>query len=146
VKYVVCLSGGLDSAVLLYDLAARGWTLRAVSVGYGQRHRRELSCARSLAERVGVPFDLVDVRCPILPGALTDGSTPMPFGHYEDASMRDTVVPNRNMLLLSVALSVAAAHSFDGVSIGAHAGDHAISSIAASLVSCTGLSSLTMVT
>ncbi len=126
---VVVLSGGLDSAVLLWHLRARGAAARAITVRYGQRHVCEVGCAMRLASAAGVPHDVVDLSDvgAVLPGsALTDGAVAVPQGHYEDASMRATVVPNRNMLLLSVALGVAAARGLAGVAYGAHAGDHAI--------------------
>ena len=42
-KIVVVLSGGVDSATLLYDLHHRGHLLKCLSFDYGQRHRRELA-------------------------------------------------------------------------------------------------------
>ena len=53
---VTLLSGGLDSSVLLSHVAKtleRG-PVHALSFNYGQRHSRELECARWQAERVGV--------------------------------------------------------------------------------------------
>ena len=50
----------------------------------------------------------------------------MPDGHYTDKSMRATVVPNRNALMLDVAVAVAASTGCAGVAFGAHGGDHAI--------------------
>ena len=45
-KIVVVLSGGMDSAVLLYHLLDAGHTVKTLSVNYGQRHVRELEIAR----------------------------------------------------------------------------------------------------
>src|SRR5581483_8111809 len=45
---------------------------------------------------------------------------------YDEESMKATVVPNRNMILLSIAIGHAIAHKFEAVSYAAHAGDHAI--------------------
>src|SRR4051812_43958059 len=50
----------------------------------------------------------------------------VPEGHYEDESMKSTVVPNRNMILLSIAAAWSIASRLDGVAYAAHAGDHAI--------------------
>lgn len=127
-KLVVVLSGGLDSTVLLAHLAATGAAARAVTVDYGQRHAREIESAKKVALHYSVPHDIVDLRAlrAVLPGNSQTGDLAVPHGHYEDATMRLTVVPNRNMMLLSVALGIAVAHDVDGVAYGAHAGDHAI--------------------
>lgn len=127
-KSVVLLSGGLDSSTLLYHLADHG-PVRAVSVNYGQRHRKELAAAEQIAAIRGVPFDLVDLSslASLLPGsALTDDSVPVPDGHYAAESMKATVVPNRNMVLLSIAAAIAIAHNYDQVAYAAHSGDHTI--------------------
>lgn len=128
-KIVVVLSGGMDSATLLWHLAAQGHDLSAVTINYGQRHGREILAAQSLAQTAGVNWTLVE-----LPGLLkvmrhssqTDPEIAVPEGHYEDQTMRLTVVPNRNMLLLAVATAHAVSTSADAVAYGAHSGDHAI--------------------
>ncbi|WP_198152780.1 7-cyano-7-deazaguanine synthase QueC [Pseudofrankia sp. DC12] len=122
-------SGGLDSTTLAYHLADGGYGLRLVSVDYGQRHRRELDFAVALAGRLDVPHDVIDLRAVgrLLAGsALTDAAVSVPDGHYTDATMRITVVPNRNALLLDIAVALAVAHGAGAVAFGAHSGDHAI--------------------
>lgn len=127
--FVVVLSGGLDSAVLLWHLQKLGTAARAVTIDYGQRHRTEVLHAEFLAEQAGIAHEVVDLSPlrRVLPGSSqTDDRVAVPEGHYEDASMRATVVPNRNMLLLAVAMGIAVAHDLTGVAYGAHSGDHAI--------------------
>ena len=51
---VVLLSGGLDSMVTAAIARERGHALHALSIDYGQRHRRELESAQAIAERLGV--------------------------------------------------------------------------------------------
>ena len=58
--------------------------------------------------------------------SLSSDQTEIPEGHYEEESMKLTVVPNRNMIMLSVAVGWALALKFDAVAYGAHSGDHAI--------------------
>ncbi|KUO04845.1 7-cyano-7-deazaguanine synthase QueC [Streptomyces caeruleatus] len=126
---VVIASGGLDSSAVAYLLAAQGASLSLLSFDYGQRHRKELQSAALIAEELGASHDVVDLRSlgHILGGsALTDTTIPVPDGHYSDDSMRITVVPNRNAIMLSVAAGVAVASKADTVAFGAHAGDHAI--------------------
>ncbi|MGH3737670.1 MAG: 7-cyano-7-deazaguanine synthase QueC [Micromonosporaceae bacterium] len=127
---VLILSGGLDSTVLGYWLRARGSRLTMLSFDYGQRHhRRELQQARLTAVRLTGTHRLVDLTgvAGVLSGSsLTDGSVRVPDGHYTDASMRATVVPNRNAIMLDVAVAQAVAVHADAVAFGAHAGDHPI--------------------
>jgi len=127
---VVVHSGGLDSSVLLAKLHAEGASVESLSVHYGQRHSaRELEMARRFCAEIGVAHTEVDLSGlgKVLPGsALTDESVPVPHGHYADESMRSTVVPNRNMMLLAVAGARAVATGAKVVAYGAHAGDHAV--------------------
>lgn len=127
--FLVVLSGGLDSTVLLWSLNKRGMARRALTVDYGQRHHCEIAAAKTVADMANVPHDLISMANlgRHLPGSSqTDTAVAVPDGHYADETMRATVVPNRNMVLLSVALAVAVAHDLEGVAYGAHAGDHAI--------------------
>jgi 7-cyano-7-deazaguanine synthase len=124
----ICVfSGGIDSTVLLCQLLANGDDVRAVSIDYGQRHgARELEAASRIAAVEGVPHDVVDVSglAALLPGSSqTDPSVAVPLGHYADPSMRASIVPNRNMILLSAAAAICLAHGGEAVVYGAHAGD-----------------------
>jgi len=127
VKTLVLLSGGLDSCVLAARLAQRNeCEVACVSFDYGQRHVRELEAAGRVAKVLGLPREVV--RLPVgslLPSALTS-DVMVPRGHYEAESMQVTVVPNRNMIFLSVAAGMAAARGFTDVAFAAHGGDHAI--------------------
>lgn len=132
---LVLLSGGMDSSVVLAQALHKKNKVSAVSFLYGQRHKRELDSAKLLMAyyRKQVPDQVGDHHILDLTGAsgafkgsaLTGGGS-VPEGHYEDKSMKQTVVPNRNMTLLSLASGVAIANNLNGVLYGAHAGDHAI--------------------
>lgn len=126
---VTTLSGGLDSVTLAHALAAEGHDLIALSFDYGQRHAKELEHAARCAHRLGASHHIVDLRSvgALLTGsALTDPAIEVPEGHYTDASMASTVVPNRNAILLSIAVGVAVARGAAAVATAVHAGDHAI--------------------
>lgn len=127
---LVILSGGLDSTVLAHYVhnSSTLSLLGGVSVDYGQRHRHELLCAAKTCEQLNVPHFLIDlhaIRDLIHSSALT-GDTPVPHGHYAEESMRATVVPNRNMILISLAVAVGISLKATHVAYGAHAGDHTI--------------------
>jgi len=128
-KYIVVLSGGMDSATLLYDLAQQRAAVRALSVDYGQRHVRELGCAQLLCSLLGVEHRLVDLAGlrPLLAGSSqTDDTVAVPEGHYAEESMKLTIVPNRNMILLALAGAWAISTKSDAIAYAAHAGDHAV--------------------
>lgn len=128
-RTVLIHSGGMDSTVLLAHLVAEGREVHALSVDYGQRHRRELAAAAELCAHYRVSHRIADLRgVTSLFGAnaLTDAQVAVPEGHYEEASMKATVVPNRNMLLIATAAAWAMALKAGAVAYGAHGGDHAI--------------------
>lgn len=124
---VVC-SGGLDSVSLAHKVAAEGVLTGLVSFDYGQRHRKELDFAALCAQRLGVPHDIVDIAGVgrVLSGsALTDDVT-VPDGHYAEETMKLTVVPNRNAIMLTIAFGMAAARGDAAVATAVHGGDHFI--------------------
>ena len=96
---------------------------------YGQRHRVELECAAKIIAPLGIRHETADLRSisNLLGGSSqTDDSVEVPLGHYEAENMKQTVVPNRNMILLSLAAAWAIGEKADSVAYAAHAGDHAI--------------------
>ncbi|MAY31025.1 MAG: 7-cyano-7-deazaguanine synthase QueC [Rhodovulum sp.] len=128
-KTVVVCSGGLDSVTLAHLVADTRDLTRLVSFDYGQRHAKELEFAVRAATRLGVPHDVIDMRGigAVLTGsALTQDDVEVPDGHYAEETMRITVVPNRNAIMLTVAYGIAAAHRDDAVATAVHGGDHFI--------------------
>jgi 7-cyano-7-deazaguanine synthase len=128
-KYVVVHSGGLDSTVLLYHLRDLGHHVRALSVNYGQRHAHELQQAVKICKTLDIEHQFADLTgiTHLLGGSSqTDPSIPVPHGHYAAENMKVTVVPNRNMIMLSVAIGWAISTKSDAVAYAAHAGDHTI--------------------
>jgi 7-cyano-7-deazaguanine synthase len=126
---VALISGGLDSATMAFALRAQGTRLTAVSVDYGQRHRKELHAARALAAYLDAPHEIIDLHAlgtRLTSCALTDATVVVPDGHYTDESMRATVVANRNAIMLDVATAIAVACDADAVAFAAHAGDHPV--------------------
>lgn len=129
-KCVVLLSGGMDSAVLMYSLI-ENYEVWPLTLSYGQRHNKEVTAARNLCEaRTKVlllrwKYADLSVLQTLLPSALTTGET-VPFGFYEDSNMKQTVVPNRNAILLSIAAGYASGIGAKYVAYGAHLGDHSI--------------------
>ena len=127
-KTLVICSGGLDSVSLAHITADEHQLTRLVSFDYGQRHRKELDFAEAAARRLGVPFHLIDMRtigAALTGSALTD-DIDVPDGHYAEETMRITVVPNRNAIMLAIGFGVAAANGDEAVATAVHGGDHFI--------------------
>ena len=128
-KAVVLFSGGLDSTVLASHLISKGAEVRLLSIDYGQRHAKELAHGEALAKHMNLPRKsllLPDLGDLLKGSSLTDDSVELPEGHYAEESMKATVVPNRNMILLALAGGYALSSGFDTIAYAAHAGDHFI--------------------
>lgn len=128
-KIVVVLSGGLDSTVLLHHHIAKQDQVRAVTINYGQRHVYEVGYAAKTCRALKIEHQVAELGQlrELLPGSSqTDSKVSVPHGKYDEEVMKKTVVPNRNMILLSIAIGVAVSHKCEAVSYAAHAGDHAI--------------------
>jgi len=112
----------------MYEALDQGVLHSCLSVNYQQKHKKELLYASRLCTRLGIKHHTIDLSAlkPFMMGsALTDQVT-MPEGHYTAENMKLTVVPNRNMILLSVAIAYAISHKLMEVRFGAHSGDHDI--------------------
>ena len=129
-KAVIILSGGMDSTTLAYDIVKGGKydEVHAISFDYGQVHSKELECAKITATKLGLcNHSVVDLSSlgNLLNSALT-GDCPVPEGAYDDENQKLTVVPNRNMIMLSIAAGYAMSISATDLYYGAHTGDHVI--------------------
>lgn len=127
-KTILIYSGGMDSTTLLYKLLRDGDRVRCVSFDYGQRHRKELKAAQKICIKLKVPHKIIDITAVknLMGGSALTSKLKVPEGHYTDKRMKVTVVPNRNMIFLALALAQAVSLKFDRVAMAVHAGDHAI--------------------
>lgn len=127
-KAVVIYSGGMDSFTLLNKVVKEGYEVFALTFDYGQKHVKEVEVAKTVCEQLNVPHKILDIS-PInqlMQSSSLVGSEEVPEGHYESDNMKSTVVPNRNMILLSLAIGYAVDIKASKVYYGAHSGDHAI--------------------
>ncbi len=126
---VVLLSGGLDSATAAAWAQREGYSLAALTLDYGQRHRVEIDAARRIAANLGItdhivlPIDLTAFGG----SALTDSNVAVPKGR-STAAMADgipaTYVPARNTVFLSLALAMAETRGAEAIVVGVNAIDY----------------------
>ena len=135
-KAVVLFSGGLDSTTCL-ALAIEKYgadNVTALSMYYGQKHEKEIECAKKIVEYYGVKhiqFDLSDIFETSDCTLLKKNEAEIPEASYAEQLKKtngapvSTYVPFRNGLFLSVAASVAVAQGAEEILYGAHADDAA---------------------
>lgn len=127
-KVVVIYSGGMDSFTVLNIAHKQGFEVYALSFDYGQRHKKELEYASRVCIELGINHKIIDISAinELIGGSSLTSDIEVPEGHYAQTSMQQTVVPNRNMILLSMAVGYAVSLKATKVYYGAHSGDHAI--------------------
>lgn len=125
---ILIYSGGLDSTVLLHHLIHQGHKVKCLSVDYGQRHKKEILSAQYFCDKLKVEHQIADLSSitKLISSSALTSEVAVPNGHYAEDSMKITVVPNRNMIMLSVAIGWAINEKFNSVAYAAHAGDHSI--------------------
>jgi 7-cyano-7-deazaguanine synthase len=119
----------MDSATLACLYKSQNYQLTMVGFNYGQRHKKELGYMQAMGGRLNADVEIIDltqITKLISTSSLTSESIDVPDGHYAEETMKATVVPNRNAIMLSLATGVAVARDIDVVATGVHAGDHFI--------------------
>jgi 7-cyano-7-deazaguanine synthase len=121
---VVLLSGGLDSMVTAAIAKEQGFAVHALSVDYGQRHRRELESARLIARRLGLERHTqvaLDLRA--FGGSALTAAIDVPKDGVGD-EIPVTYVPARNLVFLALTIACAEAAGARDVFIGVNALDY----------------------
>ena len=128
-RVVVLLSGGMDSVTAFHDARETCDVAAALSFHYGSKHNdREIPFAAWHAASAGVPHLVIplDFIAQHFESDLLSTGGEIPKGHYEERTMKSTVVPFRNGIMLSIAAGLAESRGAGGLVIAAHSGDHAI--------------------
>jgi 7-cyano-7-deazaguanine synthase len=129
-KRAVCLiSGGLDSAVTAFIAKKQGYKLYALSFRYGQRHTKELSCAKKIAKAVGViDHIIINIDLQKFGGSSLFSVSSLKIKNHTlkdiGKTIPSTYVPARNTVFLSLALSYAEAINATAIFIGVNAVDY----------------------
>lgn len=127
-RVVQLISGGLDSTTLLYYLKTKGYEIKALTFNYGQRHVREVEASKRICELNNVELEVVnisEIKRLIERGAIT-GKEEIPFSHYSEEVQKITVVPNRNSIMLAIAVGYAVTINSTKVFFAAHRNDRAV--------------------
>ncbi len=127
-KIVIIASGGMDSTTLLYDTIRTYGSENVVvlSFNYGSKHNAfelpkiSLTCKKLQVEQKII--DLVNVFQNFKSHLLLGGES-IPEGHYAQENMKQTIVPFRNGILLSIAAGYAETIKAKKIIYGAHLGD-----------------------
>jgi len=125
-KAVILLSGGLDSTTLLYHITSEGFTAYPLVISYGQKHKKEVLVAKKISELLGLEIKQIDLNPDIFGVNALTGSKDIPLEGYNAINIALTVVPNRNMVFLSLAASYAVSIGAEMICYAAHGGDHAL--------------------
>lgn len=126
-KVLLSFSGGLDSSSLLLRLLRDGQEPTAVSFMYNQKHLVEVECAKEIAAILGIEHRVVDLSSAFssISSALLSGGSAIPTEDYSEENMKQTVVPCRNSIFLSVLYGMAETLRIQNIAIGVHLGDAA---------------------
>lgn len=126
---VIVFSGGMDSTVLLAHELHNGRRVAALSFNYGSKHNSsELPMATSTCREFGVQHEIVHLSFMdrLFSSSLLQSGEAIPDGAYDSVTMKSTVVPFRNGILIAIAVGYAESLGASRVLLGSHAGDHHI--------------------
>lgn len=128
-KAVCLLSGGLDSAVTAFIAKKQGYDIYALSFRYGQRHTKELTCAKKISTAVGAKNHLIlSIDLQKIGGSSLLTSSPERIPNHPINEIGKTIpttyVPGRNTIFLSYALAYAETIHAEAIFIGVNAVDY----------------------
>lgn len=123
---IALLSGGLDSATAAALAIEAGHRVIALSLDYGQRHRRELQAAAAVAAALGIAeHHTLAVNLAAWGGsALTDAALAVPTTGVEAGVIPNTYVPGRNTVFIALGLSLAETRGAQALVLGVNAVDY----------------------
>jgi 7-cyano-7-deazaguanine synthase len=126
-KAIVLLSGGLDSATVLAFARKKHKKVYALTLDYGQRHKKESNAASKLAKYFRAEHQILQLSMPWKGSALLDKKIPIPINRSPNKMKKGipiTYVPARNTLFLSYALSWAETIGARNIYLGANVLDY----------------------
>jgi 7-cyano-7-deazaguanine synthase len=129
-KAVVLMSGGLDSSVMAAYLLEKNWSIFPITFDYGSKHNEaEFDAVLKVCKKLNVlnpKLIKLDFVNELFVSDLLKSGGDIPDGHYAEESMKLTVVPGRNSIMLSIAAGLAESINYNYVCYANHTGDHFI--------------------
>ncbi len=124
-KAIVLFSGGMDSAVCLYWALSEGYDCTALSISYGQKHKKEVDAAEKIAGLLRVPFTHISLNLPWLNTSSLVGAGEVPRTDLKNIGKEipSTYVPARNLMFVSIAASLADSMGAHAIVLGPNAVD-----------------------
>ena len=121
-KCVVVLSGGPDSAIVAYWAKKQGYAVHAITFKYGQIATKEVACAEKIAKKLNIPIKIVDLSLlkDVFGGVTSLCNETIPM---TSTFSQPIIVPFRNAIFLSVAVSYAASICANKIFYGAQGSD-----------------------
>jgi len=119
----------MDSVTALYHTAKKFDLVAAVSFDYGAKHNdKEIPFAAVHCRKLGIRHEVISLAFmnQHFKSDLLKSGGEIPEGHYEELTMRQTVVPFRNGIMMAIVAGFAESIGAEGLVIAAHSGDHAI--------------------
>jgi 7-cyano-7-deazaguanine synthase len=130
---LVVLSGGIDSVVLLHKVlqeSKKNRDVSCLSFDYGQKHKKELTYAKYWTSLFNLTHHLIDIKGLLSNSALIKSDVFLGMGGIEmpknDDDMRPTIVPGRNLLMISIAASIAMTNGHRYIYLGTNKDDHEV--------------------
>lgn len=121
---VVVFSGGQDSTTCLVKATKEYEKVYAVSFDYGQRHKKELECAASIAAELGAEHTVIDLSelNQLAPNSLTRPEIAVDKEAPEEGTP-NSFVEGRNLLFLTYAAIFAKTHGVTDIITGVSQSD-----------------------
>lgn len=123
---LVLLSGGQDSTTCLKWALDRYEEVETIGFFYDQKHSVENKVARNIANKMGVNFELIDLRfiSKVFESNLISGSGSVNLKHKHNKTLPSSFVPNRNALFLTIAHAYAQKKGIRNIIIGVSEEDY----------------------
>ena len=109
-RALVLFSGGQDSTTCLYWAKRHFDAIQALNIIYGQRHVVESKAAQTIANKISIylhKIDIKDLLNNIADSALLNHSLDISAHHKTSQNLPASFIPGRNILLLTIAASLA---------------------------------------
>lgn len=117
-KALVLLSGGQDSTTCLYWAIKNYEQVTAIGFDYGQKHQKELECAKKICDAVGVKYEVLPLYHLLGNSALTNHNQDINANHKDLKHLPSSFVPARNAVFLTIATAYAFNNNIENIVTG----------------------------